>query len=156
MKIRSTNPLVRYFNFIFEYYPIDFCTLFWGSLYAIMFFWLEIPGKWYARLTESRRIFWDGVYFYSSLYLLFQFVSGIIWLFGIDWFNVDWIWLLKVLGIAIAVLIIGLIIILIVVYLVLFVKDKIQENIVPNDQPSSISIWWATIRGKYCTKIEYV
>lgn len=160
MTLSKQNPLVRYFNFIFEYLPQDFCTLFWGTLYALSFFWLEIPGKWISNSTGERKIVVHGLVFYLLIFYAVAIVALVVVLFKIDWLSIDWI----EVGLVVLAMLVGVSILLAVVFLIVgfgiatyeYAKEKVFPPKKKRKGPSNLAIWWATLRQKYCTKIQYV
>ncbi len=145
MKIKRSNIAIRYYNFVYGKPPIDFCSLFWGLFFAIIFFFVAIPGGWLSKKTD---------------YEIPAFACGMLPIFVIEIIAIiykDWRiflgFILFVIGVSLFVLIVSGIVYLIKEY---FLSKKEVKKEVISEEPSRFSIWVGAIRQKHCIKIKYI
>jgi hypothetical protein len=160
MKLSSKNLLAKYYSWIYGELPKDLCSFFWGSLFAIVFILIYIPGRIFNHDGASR--FWAGlgswlVYFamLSVGCRIFTSWHGVkeedtlAFMTHLPWFM---IWVVMPL---ITALIVSLFVLVLVGFVGCVMKieeiDKPNIAIIQNTKD-----WIGAIRGKYCTKIEWI
>lgn len=157
MNLSKKNLLIQYNNWIFEKYPTDICSLFWGSLFSILLPWLYVPGRLITNLIDyPLPVFFRGIIFYFCLFVIT--LIGV----GVNKENnlgIDTVWGCFFLGVGICLSVaIGIALFIGIIVLCYMAGDRYSRSRV--EAPVKVKTypvrdWWAAIRGKYCTKITY-
>jgi len=152
MNIKKNNLLARYYRWIYGNLPIDLCSFFWGSVFAILLFFLLVPG----RLFTSR---YDDVYykgFVGSLcwvgYISAVVIgNGLVGEFGYQFINLWGILLLGPLMVVVLIAVGGFAIFGGIGGTIYILKEKVPNTSLAQNTKN----WVGAIRGKYCTKITW-
>ena len=159
MKLKETNWLGRYYNWIYSEYTNDLCTFFWGTLLALLFAFILIPGR------LLRNEYDDTSDTYSKglvCWLVCWGVFAIVVLTGSIPYNKEYfnslnpfiaLFLLLGTGILIWGTIVGG-----CWGIVYIVERRREKNYYKEYKPSLLSKTSdviGAIRGKYCTKIDW-
>ena len=148
------NWFARYYNWIYNGFPNDVCTFFWGTLFAILCSLLFIPG----RLSYFGKPEWDysgenslGRGFVIIIVYFLALMGGVsvMYKFGYEPLGLLGNWILApIIGLITFILFI-VIIVGPIVGGVYYIENRKKSYSTPGKD------WWGAIRGKYCTKITW-
>ena len=166
MEINKNSFLARYYMFMFDSLPDNFCILFWNTLISIILLPFTLMYR-----TVSGQYDWDmnplilktiyGIGIWIAFLLLGILGAGIIQKIGwIDFLKMS-IFLIIPLGFVAACIFFAICIGIMVGMFYSIEKGwkKLKENKnydpYKEEVPSKFSVIWNTIRNKYCTKINW-
>lgn len=176
MEINKNNWFARYFNWIYEEYPENICKFFWGSVLAMVLFFIVVPGRiWSEKIMKKT---WDyqpyptGLVMWVAYILLSALGMNFLKLFSINETLLSVFTIGTLFGIITMGIMVGIII------LVCYLTDKYknykrkkyrekvdrayqdpklyEQYIKEMNKPSfadNLAKWIGAIKGKYCTKI---
>jgi len=167
MNLRMDSLLGRFYYFMFGKLPNDFCTLFWNTLISVIVFPIVIITKPFEEIWNSSLslrvvlgiLFWMLAILFSAMGLSMLKVLG--------WKNVMNLSLLLAIPLGLSFVAVAAIIILGILggigAIVSSIGDWFQNRkyyrmvnrIQKPQEPSKLVTIWATIKGKYCTKIDW-
>lgn len=158
MTISSSNYIARYYKWIYNELPMDFCTLFWGSLFIVLCAPFIVIGK---LLTSKRgaikEYFWGGVFFWICLFALALF--GFAFMRDALKMSTGNFLLDIVIGILGVILFAGAVISVLAIGVgTIYIADKGVKKWKEShdkDEQSQLSVWIGAIRQKHCTKINW-
>ncbi len=168
MELKENSFLAKYYRFMFDNLPKDFCTLFWNILFATIFFPLTIA---YYPFAESwnknafplvvRAIFGAIVWMFATL----LGVLGAVQLEKLGWEGFIKLSFFLVVPIGLVFIILAFAIIIAIAVGTGYGISKVWKAAFPKKEKnyedevttplSKLSIIWSTIRNKYCTKIDW-
>lgn len=176
MELSENSFVAKYYKWIFHnVLPMDFCTLFWNTLFSIAFFPVIIITRlplwgntWYGQTLISR-IGWGLLQWASSMVIA---VFGLAILHD-SWLHWTWVKTMNpilgfFLGLA-TVIVIILAIVSVVAIVVLLIEggkwiyykldnrtsEKKVKLVQTPAREAHVAIIYNTIRNKYCTKITW-
>lgn len=167
MKLSKSNWYIKVYYYFTNEYPKDVCTLFWTSLLILLFLPIITPGMLFAKKYENVwGNIWVGIKFWL-VYIVLWVLGGYAWwdptnhVFKYDWGH--WAWIVFPLTIPILLAIAAVPVSLILIagdYSIEKYKQYKRFNEQYGDEPKEsvwdkVKIFWAAMRGKYCTKIEW-
>ena len=159
MEINKNSFLARYYMFMFDDLPKDFCTLFWNTLIATIFLPITIVIFWIPNWSKKSMIvkILYGIIFW--ILLLVGGIAGGSLIEKIGWTNFLKMSMFLVIPLGfIALFILILTIVGIGIGICYIVERgflKLSKIGLNKEKPSKLSIIWSTIRNKYCTKINW-
>lgn len=172
MTIQTTSFIAKYYRWMFRgELPNNFCTLFWNTLFSVIFLPCTIIVFPVAMLFDEYIWHWSSLsakIFRGVAYWLLFFLLPVFGLVIIDKYVThawkDWnFYLAMAVGwLAIVVfLLIGALVILSIVGIVIGIRslaDRYNQNKEIKQlisEPSKLTVMWDTVRNKYCTKITW-
>jgi hypothetical protein len=178
MIIGKTSFIGKYYKWMYNELPSDFCTLFWKSLISLLFLPLAFPLYFFPDQKanwNNSPIFWKavgGMLIWLILFLIFLFGFAVLESYYttevlLTWSDFKLITLSFLIGILVSGIVIGGIIGIIFLImgireLYFFLKYRVTQREVNVDkygyvitEPSQVVVMWSTIRNKYCTKITW-
>jgi hypothetical protein len=172
MELSKNNIFVRYYNWIYNKYPNDICSFFWGSLFIILTAPFISLGTFIDRKSDPKsykydypeyiavRIFY-GMIIPLFLYILIETGNGILELFKYEFTH----WLSIVfgglfLGILAFSTVIGIFygLYVLISLSLIYRRDRMHKVVFEKKQKGptfmdNFKSFVAAIRGKYCSKI---
>jgi hypothetical protein len=156
MKLNKNNWFARYYNWIYGEYANDVCSFFWGTVFAIIFSFICVPGRLLAYLFDGKP-YSNGILFWLGY--LAAFIIGIScyskWI-EVEELSFEDLTVFGGWGFAVFPLI-GLIASALVVAfgggfvaLLIYLSERDKPTLVQNT-----SDWVGAIRKKHCTKINW-
>lgn len=156
MTLSIKNPLVQYYNWMYNELPNDICSFFWGTILSVIFFVLYIPGRLLPIKPMEKLIVLKGIIFW----FLATFLTMIGWSVTIEamnnlFFLMD-IWKYFLIGLGIMAGAIGVFLLAFSIAFGTVYGIYYTYNVVKGARPTTVMRdTWNAIRGKYCTKIYY-
>lgn len=150
MKIKTSNLFVKFYVWLHNDLPVDFCTLFWGVVFGFFLSPILIPGRLMEGKDRFGRKFKAGIAFYAIWAFVMLLGTAVKWDFGIE-NTILWILLKTLYGSLIVAAFVSLIL------LGVYTAEKWPSRSWMPTLPSfPVKDAIAGIRGKYCTKIEWL
>lgn len=157
--MKRNNIFAKYYKWIYNNLPNDSCSFFWGSLLIITLSPIFILGRLICNKynDETPKRFAVGLLIWvTTFYMILVGILPIILIMGKEYLqslNIFIIILLSFLSGVITLGILGGI-----VWGSYYLNERRVEHSYSSNEPSyveKISDWIGTIRGKYCTKINW-
>lgn len=157
MTISTKNIFARYYKWVYGKLPNDLCSFFWGTVFAVVAGVFIIPGRlWTGRYTSTAEKFFMGIL--AWVIYLALICAGIGALdklgLGLRLYTFWGIFIVSPLVAALGVLTItavggGL------MYSIYQVSNAPNKSERIGKAVQTTKDFWASIKGKYCTKINW-
>lgn len=167
MNLSTKNIFARYYKWVYGELPNDLCSFFWGTVFAVVTGVFIIPGRlWTDRYDSTAEKFFMGIFAWFIYFVLTHAGVGALGKLGL---RLDTFWGIYIVSPFVGALgVLGVLIIMAVVgrlgcfiYQVSIERFIYQASNVPNKSEKIGSAvqttkdLWASIKGKYCTKINW-
>lgn len=147
MNLSTKNIFARYYKWVYGELPNDLCSFFWGTLFAVVAGVFIIPGRlWTGRYTSTAEKFFMGILAWVIYLALICAGVGVLDELGL---RLDTFW-----GIFIVSPLVGVLIIMAVIGGLMYSICQVSSEKIGNAVQTTKDLW-ASIKGKYCTKINW-
>lgn len=155
MNLSTKNIFARYYKWVYGELPNDLCSFFWGTLFAVVTGVFIIPGRlWTGRYASTAEKFLMGI---IAWFIYFLLISAGVFVVDELGLRLDTFW-----GIFIVSPLVGALGVLIIIavggglgYSIYQVSNAPNKSEKIGSAVQTIKDLWASIKGKYCTKINW-